>query len=76
MRPDLLSRVQPLSWNDRMIAYEDFDAAINHRQLARWNLRTKPLGWAGEFQTEIRKAIRAWKHFKNAVRKAEARRAA
>jgi hypothetical protein len=59
-----------------MQAYDDFDAALSCREMARkWKSYRLP-GWRMDHKMELRRAIRAWKHYKDAVKKAGEWRAA
>lgn len=60
-----------LPFHDRIVAYDDFDDARQNRRLAHWYRRNKTLGWRGDFHLQMRRAIRAWRHYADAVRKAE-----
>lgn len=62
--------VASLPWPERMQAYDDFDQAFTARRIAHWCRRNKTLGWGHQFHLEMRRAMRRWKHFKAAVRKA------
>jgi len=59
-----------LPFHDRIVAYDDFDAAVQSRRLAHWYRRNRTLGWQGDFHLHMRRAIRAWGHYADAVRKA------
>lgn len=56
-----------LPWAMRMQAYSDFDTAISAWALARQDRRLG--GW--RWRLDIRRARRAWSHYKRAVRAAQ-----
>ena len=62
--------VAALSFHERMQAYDDFEQALASRRIAHWCRRNKIPGWGHEFHLEMRLALRHWKHFAAAVRKA------
>lgn len=68
--------LRSLPFHDRITAYEDFDVASQCRRLAHWYRRNKPFGWQGDFHIQMRRAIRAWGHYAEAVRRASQRKAA
>lgn len=59
-----------LPFHDHIVAYDDFDAAVQGRRLAHWYRRNKTLGWQGDFHLQMRRAIRSWGYYAEAVRKA------
>lgn len=60
-------RLRVLPWSARMRAYSDFDIAISSWALARQDRRLG--GW--QWRLDIRRAQRAWAHYKKAVRLAK-----
>lgn len=70
-RSDLaVDALRSLPFHERIVAYDDFDAAIQSRLLAHWYRRNRTLGWQGDFHLHMHRALRAWGHYAAAVRKA------
>lgn len=63
--------LQALPFSERMRAYADFETACASWQLARWHRRVRPMGWALDASLDMRRALRSWRHYANAVRKAK-----
>lgn len=63
--------LQVLSFSERMRAYADFETACASWRIARWNRRVRPIGWALDASLDMRRALRSWRHYANAVRKAK-----
>lgn len=61
-----------LPFAERIRAYDDFDAALVHWRSARHARRFGMWGW----QLDMRRALRFWRHYATAVRKARNRRIA
>lgn len=61
--------LRSLPFHRRMQAYEDFDKAVSSWALARFNRRNGIWFW----HLDMRAALRAWKHYKRAVRAAQER---
>jgi hypothetical protein len=61
---------------DRLQADDDFRRAVEARHAAHLQLRWRLPAWRFVHRLEMRRAIRAWKHYAKAVRKASHRRAA
>lgn len=64
--------LQALPFAERMRAYTDFDRAISDWGLARFSRRNNIWSW----RLDMRSALRAWRHYKQAVRKARGWRVA
>ena len=54
---------------DRLRADTDFRTALMHRDQARRELRWRLPGWRLDHRLEMRRAIRAWQHYADAVRR-------
>lgn len=54
----------------RWRADEDFRMAVASRNLARFALKWRTPGWRLDHRLEMRRAIRYWRHYANAVRAA------
>lgn len=70
--PDLsmdIEALQSLPFSKRMQAYDDFDTAVASWAMSRW-LRNHTRGWGAERVLEMRRALRAWKRYAEAVRTA------
>jgi hypothetical protein len=61
-----LSRIEdmPARWR----ADEDFRQALASRDLARFHRKWKTPGWRLDHRLEMRRAIRYWRHYAEAVR--------
>lgn len=60
-----LDTLQRLPFDDRMRAYNDYDAASRAWHLGRYGRRHRLYGW----QFDMHRAMRFWRHYKAAVRK-------
>lgn len=65
MTPDL-SHIKDLPTRWRAAA--DYDAAMIARASARVAIRWRTPGWRLDHMLEMRRAMRAWKHFSKAMR--------
>lgn len=55
----------------RLRAITDYQTAVEARHTAHRELRWKMPAWRLNHRLELRRAIRAWRHYANAVRRVE-----
>lgn len=55
----------------RIVADDDFWKAVDARKSAHQALRYRLPGWRLDHMLEMRRALRAWKHYAEAVRAAQ-----